>query len=98
MVTIIQPQSGIRSDLELWLLVEERFSIMNEEYTICSCIYWLFRHNHIIKKEYNHLVSIMSIEGKKINKESSVPFWPLFDSKPRKHFIQKQILKAIKND
>jgi hypothetical protein len=89
-----------RNLLELWLIVEKRFNenfkSFNET-TLCGCLVKIRNLKLINEEEYNILIEEMYVYGKRIGKNPhSQPFWKIGNDKPRKTFIQKQILKAIK--
>ena len=93
---------NMRTNLELWLIVEQNFDILFDG-CICDILLDLKDDKLISDEEYQHLKSIMQEYGLKRgflrNKEQNgVYFWKAYHKKPRKKFIHRQILKAIRNE
>ena len=93
----------MRTDLELWLIVEENF----EEYFergLCLTISKMYEMFIITKNELNRLLEIINEYAK--NKFGGDPnydirysyLWKQKEAKPRRLFIQKQILKLIRDE
>ena len=97
---------NVRSDLELWLIVEQNFDeiydmlIEKKSYQgLCNVINVLCNNNLITVMEAKHLKNVISKykEQRNIN-ILEIYIWKPLDRKPRRMFIQKQILKAIRNE
>ena len=89
-----------RSKLELWLIVERNFNRIYDGFTdqkgICNVINVLESENLLTWSEAIELKNII-----RVYKEKRVSFiepyiWPKDERKPRRLFIQKQILKEIR--
>ena len=94
----------MRTDFELWLIVEQNF----DEYfkrCLCDTIRSLYESEIITRAEDIHLRNIIYEYGKRrfFNRPILDPFtpyeliWKRWRKKPRKMFIQKQILKIIRD-
>ena len=95
----------MRTDFELWLIVEQNF----DEYfkrCLCDTIRSLYESKIITRAEDIHLRNIIYEYGKRrfFNRPILDPFtpyeliWKRWQKKPRKMFIQKQILKLIRDE
>lgn len=85
----------MRSHLELWLIVEENFD--NYFCTgICRVLARLLDDDEITVQEYNFLMNTLYRYGLKRWRLDKFYLWTAGDKKPRKMFIQKQILKEIR--
>lgn len=89
-----------RSKLELWLIVERNFNRIydgfKEQKGLCNVINVLESENLLTWSEAIELKNII-----RVYKEKRVSFiepyiWPKDERKPRRLFIQKQILKEIR--
>ena len=89
-----------RSKLELWLIVERNFNRIYDGFTdqkgLCNVINVLKSENLLTWSEAIELKNII-----RVYKEKRVSFiepyiWPKDERKPRRLFIQKQILKEIR--
>ena len=89
----------MRTNLELWLIVEQYFDELFNV-GLCSLLFFLIGKDIINKSEYDILKKIIN-EYKDnrfyFRKDEDFYFWEKGHKKPRKMFIQKQILKSIKN-
>ena len=96
----------MRSNLDLWLIVEKNFDeiydmlIEKKSYQgLCNVINVLCNNNLITVEEAKHLKIIISKYKDQRNIYIlEIYIWKPLDKKPRRMFIQKQILKAIKNE
>lgn len=95
----------MRTDLELWLIVEQNF----DEYfkrCLCDTIRLMYESDLLTYKEDLYLRNIIYEYGKRrfFNRPVLDPFthfdliWKRWHKKPRKMFIQKQILKLIRDE
>ena len=91
-----------RSKLELWLIVEENFNNLFDK-GLCSVLTRLWIEKRLInEKEYHKLKKILHDYG--INRFDILSlknietryWWEKRAAKPRRMFIQKQILKEIR--
>ena len=89
-----------RSKLELWLIVERNFNRIYDGFTdqkgLCNVINVLESENLLTWSEAIELKNII-----RVYKEKRVSFiepyiWPKDERKPRRLFIQNQILKEIR--
>lgn len=87
----------MRTDFELWLIVEQNF---DEHFTLGLCTY-LDTLNNIGKinvLEKSRLITIINKYGiSRFGWDKDVFFWIKGHKKPRRMFIQKQILKIIRD-
>ena len=93
----------MRSNLELWLIVEENFDELFEDGCLCDILVDLECDSIISNDEFKHLISIIQEYGFKRKfiryyGQKGIYYWKVGHKKPRKMFIQKQILKAIRNE
>lgn len=95
----------IRSDLELWLIVEQNFEKNYDQLTksthqgLCNVINILCDDYLITVMEAKHLKNVISKYKEQRNVNIlEIYIWKPLDRKPRRMFIQKQILKAIRNE
>lgn len=90
----------MRTDLELWLIVEENF----DKYfncSLCEVVYKLREFGIISGLELNFLITVIRKYGVKrfgFNDYElwTKHYWNIGHKKPRINFVQKQILKAIR--
>ena len=109
-INLHNPNRSVRSALELWLIVEENFDMfflknyrIYLEYKhidcLCNLLDCLFLEKIINFYELVFLSSVLKDYGKKRFKTSNIrvkAFWRLGEKKPRRMFIQKQILKELR--
>lgn len=91
----------IRTPLELWLVVEENFDEYFES-CLCGMIFRLSMEFIISDNEYrflqysiNHYCTQRFYYWDSWDMKNNL-FWKIGEQKPRRMFIQKQILKAIR--
>lgn len=93
-----------RSNLELWLIVEENFNRIydgfKEQKGLCNVLYVLNSEGLLTWREMAILKKVIREYGKirKFSIFGDPYYWDREARKPRRKFIQKQILKAIEND
>lgn len=85
----------VRTPLELWLIVEANFDKLFR-FGLCSVCRQLHENCVIDDKEYIYLVE--EISAYTFRRYGRIPIftWIAGERKPRKSFIQKQILKQIR--
>ena len=95
----------MRSNLDLWLIVQKYFEEVYDKLTIkanqglCNVINVLCNNNLITVIEAKHLKNVISKYKEQRNVNIlQMYIWKPLDRKPRRMFIQKQILKAIRNE
>lgn len=90
----------MRTNLELWLIVEQNFDELFYV-GLCSLLFFLIGKDIINKSEYDILKKIIN-EYKDnrfyFRKDEDFYFWEKGHEKPRRMFIQKQILKELRNE
>lgn len=91
----------MRTDFELWLIVEQNFDKYFKN-GICETLLNLIYRNLISVQERDYLISKIDEYGKSrfyysLYKKANY-FWEMGEKKPRKMFIQKQILKSIRDE
>lgn len=85
----------IRTPLELWLIVEQNFNSLFH-LGLCNVIANLRACGEITLKEERFLSMEIVLYGQ-IRKLNAIGYiWTVGHEKPRRMFIQKQILKAIR--
>ena len=92
---------NMRTNLELWLIIEERYSKYQNHHSerlLCGCLFWAVNSGDISFLEFIHLNRIITEYGRKKGKDAGKPFWDISQTKPRIIFIHRQILKAIRNE
>lgn len=86
----------MRTEFELWLIVEENY---DRKFHLGLCYYLrdLYWEEIIIWEEYHFLSKRIAAYGyRRFDRETGY-FWNPRDIKPRKMFIQKQLLKCIRS-
>lgn len=90
----------MRADFELWLIVEQNFDMYFHN-GICETLIMLEMRGIISAMEKSHLQSqIKEYANARFYYSKYIRgnyFWKMGEKKPRRIFIQKQILKSIKN-
>lgn len=98
---VVTIHNSIRTDLELWLIVEENFNRIYDSFKdnkgLCNVLNQLcIRENKIFWAELVWLKKVIQNYKKSRNIDfCQIYFWDKDAKKPRQMFIQKQILKAI---
>lgn len=92
----------MRTNFELWLIVEQNFDCLFDG-CLCDILVDLEADEIISNDEYKHLKLIIEDYGFqrgfiRYKGQNGVYYWKINHIKPRRMFIQKQILKSIRNE
>ena len=91
------------NDLKLWLIVEENFDKIFDDLRpefrgLCNVVNVLYEKNLIGLIGKKTLKNTINQYSKSRGRELRTYVWNVGEKKPRKLFIQKQILKEIRRD
>lgn len=88
----------MRTIFELWLIVEQNFEEYFD-YCLCDTIVNIYKEGLITDLEKENLKHIVAEYGwRRFKKRRDSLLWEENCKKPRRMFIQKQILKIIRNE